>query len=75
MSETETVTLIDEDGVERVFTVHDAFDLEGSAYYLVEGVIDPSQVLLLKESDDGLETVEGDEFTRVITALEADEVD
>ena len=75
MSEVQTVTLIDEDGVERTFTVHDAFDLEGSAYYLVEGVVDKSQVLLLKESEAGLETVEGDEFARVITALEADEVD
>ena len=75
MSEAQTVILIDEQGVERMFTVHDAFDLEGSAYYLVEGVVDPSQVLLLKESEDGLETVEGGEFTRVITALEADEVD
>ena len=35
------VTLIDESGRERRFTLHDAFDLEGAAYYLVEGVDEP----------------------------------
>ncbi len=30
------VTLIDEAGVERRFKLHDAFDLDGVAYYLVE---------------------------------------
>ncbi|MFI5282204.1 MAG: hypothetical protein ACHQ0J_03650 [Candidatus Dormibacterales bacterium] len=69
------VTLIDEGGAERQYTIHDAFDLDGSAYYLVEKVDDPDQVLLLKESSGGLETVEGDEFSRVIAALEADEVE
>lgn len=75
MSDTDVITLIDEAGSERRFTVHDAFDLEGAAYYLVEGVDDPTQVLLLKESEDGLETVDGDEFVRVISALEQDEVE
>ena len=41
----------------------------------VEAADDPSQVLLLRESAAGLETVEGDEFRRVITALEKDEVE
>ncbi len=75
MEHDDVVTLVDEDGTERQFTIHDAFDLEGSAYYLVEKVGDPSQVLLLKESDGALETVEGEEFSRVIAALEADEVE
>ncbi len=44
-------------------------------YYLVENVDDPSQVLLLREADAGLETVEGEEFQRVIAALEEDEVE
>lgn len=44
-------------------------------YYLVEDADDPSQVLLLRESDGGLETVEGEEFQRVIAALEEDEVE
>ena len=69
------VTLIDEDGAEREYTIHDAFDLDGSAYYLVERLGEPDQVLLLKESSGGLETVEGEEFSRVIAALEADEVE
>jgi len=75
MNESDVVTLIDEDGAERRFTIHDAFDLEGAAYYLVEGVGDPTQVLLLKESKEGLETVEGEEFARVVAKLEADEVE
>lgn len=75
MPEGEEVTLVDEAGVERRFRVHDAFDLEGAAYYLVEDVKDPDRVLLLRETDAGLETVDGEEFERVMGALEADEVD
>ena len=74
-SATQPITLIDETGTERRFQLHDAFDLEGVAYYLVEDVADPNQVLLLREGAEGLETVDGDEFKRVITALEADEVE
>jgi hypothetical protein len=72
---TEHVTLVDETGTERRFTLHDAFDLEGVAYYLVEDIADPERVLLLRESDTGLETVDGDEFQRVMQALEEDRVD
>lgn len=71
----EPITLIDESGIERRFRLHDAFDLEQVHYYLVEAADDPSQVLLLRESAGGLETVEGDEFKRVVTALERDEVE
>ena len=69
------VTLVDENGLERRFTLHDAFDLDGVAYYLVEDAGDPERVMLLRESDSGLETVDGDEFTRVMEALETDEVE
>lgn len=69
------VTLIDETGVERRFRMHDAFELEGVAYYLVEDSRNPEEVLLLKESASGLETVDGEDFQRVMTALEADEVE
>jgi len=72
---TEPITLIDETGVERRYRLHDAFDVEDVHYYLVEAADDPSQVLLLRESTGGLETVDGDEFKRVITALEKDEVE
>lgn len=70
----EEVTLIDETGVERRFRMHDAFELEGISYYLVEDVDNPDRVLLLRESADGLETVGGEEFERVMGALEQDEV-
>jgi Protein of unknown function (DUF1292) len=73
--DSEPITLIDEAGVERRYRLHDAFDLEGVNYYLVEAEDDPSQVLLLRESAGGLETVDGDEFKRVITALEKDDVE
>ena len=69
------VTLIDESGAERRFRMHDAFDVEGVAYYLVEDATDPDRVLLLRESVDGLETVDGDDFERVMSALEKDDVD
>jgi hypothetical protein len=69
------VTLIDETGRERQFQLHDAFDHEGAVYYLVENIDDPSQVLLLRESGGALETVEGEEFQRVIAALEEDRVE
>jgi len=73
--DTESITLIDETGIERRFRLHDAFDVQEVHYYLVEAVDDPSQVLLLRETGGGLETVDGDEFRRVMTALEADEVE
>jgi Protein of unknown function (DUF1292) len=69
------VTLIDESGRERKFALHDAFDLEGATYYLVEGVDNPDEVLLLRELDGALQTVEDEEFQRVMTALEKDEVE
>ena len=45
------------------------------AYYLVEDASDPESVLLLRESGSGLETVDGDEFKRVMLALEQDRVE
>lgn len=69
------VTLVDESGVERRFRMHDAFDLEGVSYYLVEDVTESDRVLLLRESEDGLETVDSDEFNRVMQALEEDRVE
>jgi len=71
----EVVTLIDEAGVERRFALHDAFEVDGVSYYLVEDAADTSQVLLLRETPFGLETVDGDEFARVMKALEKDEVE
>jgi diaminopimelate decarboxylase len=73
--DSEPITLIDETGVERRFRLHDAFDVQDVHYYLVEAADDPSQVLLLRETGGGLETVDGDEFKRVMTALEEDEVE
>ncbi len=69
------VSLIDESGKERKFRLHDAFDLEGKTYYLMESFDDPDEVLLLRESDGTLETVEQDEFERVMKALDDDEVE
>jgi diaminopimelate decarboxylase len=73
--DSEPITLIDETGLERRFRMHDAFDVHEVHYYLVEAIDDPTQVLLLRETGDGLETVDGDEFKRVMTALEQDEVE
>ena len=71
----QAITLIDETGRERQFQLHDAFDHEGGVYYLVENIDDSSQVLLLREVDGALETVEGEEFQQVIAALEKDQVE
>ena len=69
------VTLVDEAGIERRFRLHDAFDLDDVAYYLVEDADDPDRVMLLREAASGLETVDGDEFKRVMEALEKDAVE
>lgn len=69
------MTLIDDAGVERRFKLHDAFDLDEVTYYLVEDVSSPERVLLLRETPSGLETVDGDEFKRVMEALEEDRVE
>lgn len=73
--DSQAITLIDETGLERRFQLHDAFDVAEIHYYLVEAADDPSQVLLLREGADGLETVDGEEFARVIAKLEGDEVE
>ena len=73
--EPQPITLIDESGNERTFRMHDAFELKGVTYYLVEGVDEPTEVLLLRDVDGALETVDGAEFQRVMTALEHDDVD
>ncbi|HEX6548470.1 MAG TPA: DUF1292 domain-containing protein [Candidatus Dormibacteraeota bacterium] len=70
--EAQDISLIDESGVERRFRLHDAFDFEGCTYYLVEAADDPDMVLLLKESGDGLESVDQEEFERVLAQLEAE---
>jgi uncharacterized protein YrzB (UPF0473 family) len=75
VADPEEITLIDESGVERRFKLHDAFDIEETAYYLVEDVKDPDRVLLLRETGNGLETVDGDEFKKVMEALETDDVE
>ena len=72
-AESSIVTLLDEDGAERQFVLHDAFDTDGHTYYLVEAADDPEQVLLLRETEEGLESVEGPEFERVLTLLETDD--
>ena len=69
------MTLVDDAGAERRFKLHDAFDLDGVTYYLVEDASDPERVLLLRELEGGLETVDGDEFKRVMEALEEDRVE
>ena len=66
------ITLIDESGAERAFRLHDAFDLEEVTYYLVEAADEPDMVLLLKESPGGLETVDEEEFNRVMGELETE---
>jgi hypothetical protein len=71
--EPQEVALVDEAGVERRFLLHDAFDSEGRTYYLVEAADDAEQVFLLKESEGGLESVDGAEFDRVLALLEAEE--
>jgi hypothetical protein len=71
--EEQLIGLIDESGEERSYRLHDAFDFEGSAYYLVEAADDPDEVLLLREVKDGLVAISGDEFDRVIAMLDAEE--
>ena len=73
--ESAVVTLLDEGGAERRFVVHDALDADGHTYYLVEAADDPEQVLLLREVDGGLESVDGPEFERVLTLLEAEDTE
>lgn len=68
----EVVTLIEEGGAERGFRLHDAFDVDGVNYYLVEADDDPEVVLLLREENGALETVEPDEFDRVMAILESE---
>lgn len=74
-SSPQEVTLIDETSTERRFRLHDAFELEGVPYYLVEDTSDPDRVLLLRETKQGLETVDGAEFKKVMQAIENDTIE
>jgi hypothetical protein len=67
------VTLIDESGGERRFRLHDAVDLNGYTYYLVEAVDDPDQVLILRETEGTLDAVHGDELDKVLAVLDSEE--
>jgi len=71
--EPQQIDLLDDVGVERRYLLHDAFETDGRTYYLVESVDDPEQVLLLVETEAGLESVDGAEFDRVLALLEAEE--
>jgi Protein of unknown function (DUF1292) len=73
LDEPQPVALIDETGAERTFLLHDSFDAEGRTYYLVEAADNPEEVLLLRDSAGSLETVDQEEFDRVIEVLEAEE--
>jgi hypothetical protein len=68
----EVVSLIEEGGAEKRFRLHDAFEVDGVNYYLVEAEDDPEVVLLLREANGALETVEPDEFDRVMAILESE---
>jgi Protein of unknown function (DUF1292) len=68
----ETVTLIDEEGREIVFALHDAFDVEGRTYYLVEGVDDPDLVVVLREDEGRLVSIDGEEFDGIMAMLESE---
>ncbi len=65
-----SVMLVDEDGIERRFTLHDAFDVEDCTYYLVEAEDEPDLVLILREEESGLVAIEGPEFDRIVSILE-----
>ena len=69
----EEVSLIDEAGRERRFRLHDVFDLDASAYYLVEAVDNPDEVLLLRETPDGLESLEVEEMNELMARLDEQE--
>jgi uncharacterized protein YrzB (UPF0473 family) len=66
----EKVTLVDEDGKERDFSLHDAFDVDGVTYYLVEDRKNPELVLVLREEEGRLATIDGAEFDRILAILE-----
>jgi hypothetical protein len=69
----EEVSLIDESGRERRFRLHDAFDLDDAAYYLVEAVDNPEHVFLLRETPEGLESVHGEEMDRLMARLDEED--
>ena len=71
-SESEAVMLVDEQGRERQFNLHDAFELDGVDYYLVEAADEPEMVVVLREEGGALVAVEGEEFDRVMKMLESE---
>ena len=74
-AEERKVSLFDEAGRERIFTVHDALKAEQDTYYLVESVEDRAEVLVLRETAEGLETVSSPELERVLELFEEEDDD
>ena len=73
MLEESIIELIDEAGQRHGFLLRDVFDLEEGTYYLVERPEDSDQVLLLRETELGLETLELEELDGVLEQIRSAE--
>ena len=69
----DVVELIDETGQRQEFHLEDVFDLDGDTYYLVQAAAAGQQVLLLRQTPAGLETVVGEELDGLIARIESQE--
>jgi uncharacterized protein YrzB (UPF0473 family) len=70
--EVETLVLVDEDGREESFYVHDVTEFDSDTYFVLENQADANDVRILKQDGDQLVSLEDEELDRVIKHLEDD---
>jgi len=70
--EVETLALVDEDGHEETFLVHEVSEYGGSTYFVLENHADATDVRILKQDGEQLVSLTDEELDRVIDHLEKD---
>ncbi len=70
--EVETLALVDEEGREESFYIHDVTDYENTTYFVLENQADANDVRILKQDGEQLVSLDDDELDRVVKFLEAE---
>ncbi len=70
--EVDTLALVDEEGNEETFLVHEVSEYEGGTYFVLENQTDATDVRILKQDGDQLVSLTDEELDRVIEHLEKD---
>jgi hypothetical protein len=68
----DVIELTDDEGQTRAWHLLDRAEVSEAAYVVIQAVDDEEEVLILRVTDEGLVTLEDDEFDRVAQAFEVE---